>query len=99
MARSATLARKARKTLLMLTLSTVGFGLQAIPAAAEGTTLVVSTKSYAGTGSAKFDWLRPRVRVAPAPTVVSQNTGGYLGDGAWICSPAGFGTKSKCFQR
>lgn len=51
--------------------------------------------SAAGKGSAKFDWLRP-VQSAPVLQVAAATP---LGNGSWICSPSGFGSKSKCYHR
>lgn len=45
----------------------------------------------------KFDWLAKR---GPAPriTLASAERMPYqIGKGSWICSPAGFGKKSRCY--
>lgn len=55
----------------------------------------VVVKTAAGHGSARFDWLRPT-----APVTVQRVA--YVappGNGSWICSPSGFGSKSKCYRR
>jgi len=58
-------------------------------------TRTVVVKTAAGHGSARFDWLR---RTTP---VVAERVA-YVappGNGSWICSPSGFGSKSKCYRR
>ncbi len=57
----------------------------------------VSAKSTAGQGGAKFDWLAGRASKAQATPRVVQTR--FIGKGKWICSPAGFGKKARCFQR
>ncbi|WP_156506763.1 hypothetical protein [Rhodobacter xanthinilyticus] len=52
-------------------------------------------KTAAGQGEARFDWLRPGT--APAPTRIAQISA--PGTGQWICSPSGFGSKSRCSRR
>lgn len=52
--------------------------------------------SAAGKGSASFDWLAKR---GPKATLVTAQASRPLGHGSYICSPAGFGRKSQCYQR
>lgn len=41
-----------------------------------------------------FDWLAPTARTTKPPvTLVHQ-----IGRGSYICAPAGFGRKSRCYQ-
>ncbi|WP_038072265.1 hypothetical protein [Thioclava pacifica] len=57
----------------------------------------VAVKSAAGKGSARFDWLAGRKSDAqPAQRVSTRRA---PGTGSWICSPSGFGSKSRCYQR
>jgi len=57
-----------------------------------------SKVTSAGNGSARFDWLAGKRRAAAAPKIVPVSARGH-GNGAWICSPAGFGQHAKCFRR
>jgi len=64
-------------------------------ATATPATPAVAVKSAAGTGETRFDWLNPgkgagRLQVAAANPP---------GNGSWICSPSGFGSKSRCYHR
>ncbi len=52
-------------------------------------------KTAAGKGAARFDWLNPG-KPAPAMQVAVATP---PGNGSWICSPSGFGSKSKCYRR
>lgn len=46
----------------------------------------------------KFDWLADRGR-SLRPTLVSdEKPARQIGTGSWICSPAGFGKKSRCYS-
>lgn len=57
----------------------------------------VTVKSHAGKGSARFDWLARR---NPDPRPVERTAQARsLGNGSWVCSPSGFGSKSRCYQR
>ncbi|OOY13070.1 hypothetical protein BMG00_04505 [Thioclava marina] len=57
----------------------------------------VAVKSVAGKGSARFDWLAGgKSDDRPAERVASRRS---PGTGSWICSPSGFGSKSRCYQR
>lgn len=58
----------------------------------------IAVKSVAGKGAARFDWLAKRGPATPA-TVTRASGTPALGSGSWICSPAGFGSKSRCHQR
>lgn len=60
-------------------------------------------------GAAAFDWLAKKrisrtglvqsavLVSAEGQSVVQRKR--YFGNGSWICSPAGFGKKSRCFAR
>jgi hypothetical protein len=51
------------------------------------------------TKAAQYDWFaKPKVAAKPqaAPKIVLVR---YLGYGSYICSPAGYGHTSTCFQR
>ena len=56
---------------------------------------VANAKSVAGHGAARFDWLERRNEAEP----VRLSSSAPLGKGSWICSPAGFGSKSQCYKR
>lgn len=52
-------------------------------------------KTHAGKGSAHFDWMAKQGlnKQSRIQRVVLH------GRGTWICSPAGFGKKSRCYSR
>ncbi len=56
-----------------------------------------AAKSAAGTGATRFDWLARRNTGGETPGRIVQKAA--LGNGSWICSPAGFNRKSRCFKR
>jgi len=56
-----------------------------------------AVKTAAGEGKARFDWLAKRKTVGGSVQHVVQKVS--LGNGGWICSPAGFKQKSRCFKR
>jgi hypothetical protein len=56
----------------------------------------IVTKSVAGKGAVKHDWLAKRDANDKARMTVSSAS---PGTGSWVCSPAGFGKKSKCYAR
>jgi hypothetical protein len=56
-----------------------------------------AAKSYAGKGEMRFDWLKPRTAAATRVTRASMTAS--PGSGTWVCSPAGFGSKSQCRKR
>lgn len=62
-----------------------------------------TAKSVAGTGKARFDWLEQRgiktAAISQPQTRSKTRIGKSLGSGSWICSPAGFGKKSRCRRR
>ena len=69
--------------------------------AAEGT---IATKSVtAPQVQMAYDWLSPRtVPVSTASTSAKRRNAilqSYAGNGSYICSPSGFGKKSRCFSR
>ena len=45
----------------------------------------------------KFDWLADRSNKARPILVSEVRTPRQIGSGSWICSPAGFGKKSRCY--
>jgi hypothetical protein len=45
----------------------------------------------------KFDWLAKRGPTKSVMLVSAEPTSRQLGKGSWICSPAGFGKKSRCY--
>lgn len=54
--------------------------------------------TVAGQGSARFDWMANKKRSKrPVERIVL--TGTPLGNGSWICSPAGFGKQARCYRR
>lgn len=55
-----------------------------------------AVKTAAGQGAARFDWLDTSGKPA-TPLRVAQS--GAPGNGSWICSPSGFGSKSRCYRR
>lgn len=44
-----------------------------------------------------FDWLAKRQPVARVTQVSVVASAAQIGTGAWICSPAGFGKRSRCY--
>lgn len=60
-------------------------------------------KSSAGRGKAQFDWLAPSRRAGKVRPVSNRGVAARrmpsLGSGSWICSPAGFGSQSRCHRR
>jgi hypothetical protein len=50
------------------------------------------------TRTAKFDWLAKRGPAAKVTLVSDERTPTQIGRGSWICSPAGFGKKSRCYS-
>ncbi len=49
------------------------------------------------TRTAKFDWLAKRGSSAKVTLASAERTPSQIGRGSWICSPAGFGKKSRCY--
>ena len=71
------------------------------PAMAEGPSddtraAASKVKTHAGKGAARFDWLAARTAPAEERLVIAARA---PGSGSWICSPAGFGSKSRCYKR
>lgn len=56
-----------------------------------------TAKSVSGSGSTRFDWLAKRNSAKTKAPRISRRA--LLGNGSWICSPAGFNRKSRCFKR
>ncbi len=56
------------------------------------------SKSVAGMGEARFDWLENRGAKSGTRSGRTLRHA-TLGNGRWICSPAGFNRKSRCFKR
>ncbi|KEP70136.1 hypothetical protein DL1_20175 [Thioclava dalianensis] len=55
-----------------------------------------SAKSVAGKGRARFDWLASAHRNTAKPRITQAHA---LGNGSYVCSPAGFGARSQCYKR
>jgi hypothetical protein len=75
----------------------------ALPVSAENQTeplrpFTSPAKTYAGKGATQFDWLKSP-KAATDTRVVLASGPRAPGSGSWICSPAGFGTKSTCRMR
>lgn len=75
----------------------------ALPAMADSTASGKVT-SAAGQGSARFDWLNPNSSSKARPENVSYDAQPGtattpVSHGSWVCSPAGFGSKSSCRRR
>jgi hypothetical protein len=49
------------------------------------------------TRTSKFDWLARRAPRERILLVSGERTVSQIGKGSWICSPAGFGKKSRCY--
>lgn len=93
------ISRAAAAALVAASLFAMPFGAAnaAQSDAQELAPIKVSVKTAAGKGTARFDWLAHR-NPNPQPAtraVVSRS----LGNGSWVCSPAGFGRKARCSQR
>jgi hypothetical protein len=95
-------------------LSGLGFVTRGLAVAAALTVLTASASqaqsdvtvrpriavSTAGHGSASFDWLAKRAaRATLAGAQAQVQVGQPHGRGSYVCSPAGFGRKSSCYQR
>jgi hypothetical protein len=50
------------------------------------------------TRAANHDWLAKRKPIASVTLVAVQQVQVQIGKGSWICSPAGFGKKSRCYS-
>ncbi|MDV7270011.1 hypothetical protein RYZ20_03755 [Thioclava sp. A2] len=81
-----------------VSLSVTGFAVQAETRADTNILVETAAKSYAGKGSARFDW-RKGQGAQPQVSLSVTKVKAPLGNGSWICSPAGFGSKSKCYKR
>ena len=58
----------------------------------------IVVKTAAGKGAARFDWLATaRSKTVHPPTRSAQARS--LGNGSYVCSPAGFGSRSRCYKR
>lgn len=69
--------------------------------AAEG---VIATKSATvQQAQLAYDWLSPRTVPASSASRAAKRRNAirlsYAGKGSYICSPSGFGKKSRCFSR
>lgn len=68
------------------------------PVAASQTEAGSQKTTVAGSGSTRFDWLAGGQAVADASgTTISRVAA--QGSGSWVCSPAGFGKRSRCYRR
>lgn len=50
------------------------------------------------THTANHDWLAKRKPIASVTLVSAERAQVQIGKGSWICSPAGFGKKSRCYS-
>lgn len=50
------------------------------------------------TQTPKFNWLAKRGPKVTATLASARRTPAQIGSGSWICSPAGFGKKSRCYS-
>ncbi|MDD8022543.1 MAG: hypothetical protein PHX82_05495 [Paracoccaceae bacterium] len=55
-----------------------------------------AVKTHAGKGTLRFDWLAAKPAVSGVQLAAATQA---IGSGSWICSPAGFGSKSHCRKR
>lgn len=55
-----------------------------------------AVKTAAGKGRTHFDWLN---QGTSAPVIKVADIVAPPGNGSWVCSPAGFGSKSRCYRR
>ncbi|SFJ22156.1 hypothetical protein [Celeribacter neptunius] len=60
--------------------------------------LQLAPKTVAGKGAMRFDWSQ-KGNQAVSPDVQVADSRRPLGNGSWVCSPAGFGKKSRCYAR
>lgn len=87
----------------------VGFSAAAsLAQTATGNSAVRGTATVQLSTGATFNWLAKKTskhsKVSNAVLVSSENAplakaNRYFGTGSYICSPAGFGKKSRCFAR
>lgn len=85
---------------IMFTVTATAMISHAAPSRAEGPVTPRNpasavANSVAGTGATRFDWLAKR----KTGTKVRAVRRASLGNGSWVCSPAGFGSKSRCYRR
>jgi len=66
-------------------------------AAGSGTSASPLYKSYAWVPAASTSQSRAKLETAKARQVALNQR--YHGSGSYICSPSGFGSKSRCFAR
>jgi hypothetical protein len=102
-----TKARGHRTAKALVLFSVISFGASGTAFAQGGMAdlraLPMLVSSAAGKGSASFDWLpkgkrlTSAVATAPVKPKVSGRT--TLGKGRYVCSPAGFGRRSRCHSR
>lgn len=78
----------------------VASGIAATPSQASQTGAARNSAkvTVAGIGSARFDWLAGGQRQKKT-LQGKQLTRAPVGNGQWICSPAGFGKQASCFRR
>ena len=96
------LSQGSRRVLALTLVSAIGFGAAGTASAqggmAEVRALPVMVSSAAGIGTARFDWLAKRVTASKttAEQPGKRTRAVIAGRGSYICSPAGFGRKSRC---
>ncbi|MCB1398630.1 MAG: hypothetical protein KDJ82_00890 [Rhodobacteraceae bacterium] len=96
--------RRALKGIILFSAISIGASGAALAQGgfAELRTLPMLASSVAGKGTATFDWLAKRGKLSnaaattPAKPKAPTRT---LGKGRYVCSPAGFGRKSRCYSR
>ena len=88
-----TLASVAPAATIFLVMGANMANAEAAPHVARSAKIMI--KSEAGQGAARFDWLKVK---GPAKTQRIASSIPH-GNGSWICSPAGFGRKSRCHRR
>ena len=101
------LSKALRVTIIAATL--VGFSASvSVAQTGTGSSGVRGTATVQLSSGATFNWFAKKTskhgKVSNAVLVSSENaplvkTSRYFGKGSYICSPAGFGKKSRCFAR
>lgn len=88
----------ASAALVACTLAVFAAPVQAESQRDFGRPLGVAVNSAAGKGEMRFDWLQSKPKAdSEAVTLAAMTVS--PGSGQWVCSPAGFGSKSQCRKR
>lgn len=91
----------------MTTTGSLPAGLRRLPVLAAGLALALTCATAAGAteGTAKLQPAAKAARAAASLNLLSAPRKGQpvvrvraMGNGSWICSPAGFGQRSRCYQ-